>query len=64
MIGTILSSALYTIAFILYFIRQFQNFQKNTLKILYQEPTYSIEERIFSTALLYLPRSTDELSYS
>ncbi|WP_314481549.1 hypothetical protein [Streptococcus cristatus] len=41
MVGTILSSALYTIAFILYFVRLFQNFQKNTFEILYQESTYS-----------------------
>lgn len=40
-IGMILSGALYTVAFILYFIRLFQNFQKNTLEILYQESTYS-----------------------
>lgn len=40
-IGEILSGALYTVAFILYFIRLFQNFQKNTLEILYQESTYS-----------------------
>lgn len=40
-IGMILSGALYTVAFILYFIRLFQNFQKNTFEILYQESTYS-----------------------
>lgn len=40
-IGMILSGALYTVAFILYFIRLFQNFHKNTLEILYQESTYS-----------------------
>lgn len=40
-IGEILSGTLYTVAFILYFIRLFQNFQKNTLEILYQESTYS-----------------------
>ncbi len=40
-IGMILSGALYTVAFILYFIRLFQNFQKNTLEILYQESTSS-----------------------
>jgi len=40
-IGMILSGALYTVAFILYLIRLFQNFQKNTLEILYQESTYS-----------------------
>lgn len=40
-VGMILSGALYTVAFILYFIRLFQNFQKNTLEILYQESTYS-----------------------
>lgn len=40
-IEMILSGALYTVAFILYFIRLFQNFQKNTLEILYQESTYS-----------------------
>lgn len=40
-IGMILSGAFYTVAFILYFIRLFQNFQKNTLEILYQESTYS-----------------------
>lgn len=40
-IGEILSGALYTVAFILYFIRLFQNFQKNTFEILYQKSTYS-----------------------
>ena len=40
-IGEILSGTLYTVAFILYFIRLFQNFQKNTFEILYQESTYS-----------------------
>lgn len=40
-IGMILSGALYTVAFILYFIRLFQNFQKNTFEILYQKSTYS-----------------------
>ena len=40
-IGEILSGTLYTVAFILYFIRLFQNFQKNMFEILYQESTYS-----------------------